>query len=233
MKKLFMGIMGPVALVVLCMSSAESFGSGSAPLKKDEFVLLASSDGAKKPIEAFPRGISNVLGIEIGRESISAILSELGDAYLSKKHGEPGNYELRYCAVKKGGGTVLVFESGPSGGWHTLDGFGLILNSSREFKKCVPSPNIPDTIVLGNNFKLGMTRNELTTIMGTPSIVVGEWIGYVYEGRRKMTEAEMDNMAARWPTVKDNPYFDVTASVLARVDRAKVVELWVNKGEFY
>lgn len=202
--------------IVPCMSKAEGLYKSEVFLKREEFASFAFDHGTMKPIGSIPKGVLNIIGVEIGRSSISGVLSKLGDAYLTKEYGESGNYALCYRSMKQDDNTVLIFESGPSGGWKTIDGFFLLQNDTYVFEKCILSTNVSVDIKLDAGLRLGMTQNELSSILQTPSAVRGEWRGYIYKGKRKIKETE----------------FDVTVSIFVRIVNSKVVEIWVSKGEW-
>ncbi len=195
-------------------SNTESLYRSEIFLKKEEFASFALNYGSIKQLESLPKGVLDILNIEIGNYSIGGVLSKLGDTYLSKEQGESGKYALCYRSMKPMDNTVLIFESGPSGGWNIVDGFSLLQNDSPVLKKCSSSPFVSSDIKLNVGLRLGMIEDELISIMDIPSAIRGEWRGYIYKGTKKIKGKQ----------------FDVIVSIIIRIINSKVVEIWVNKG---
>jgi hypothetical protein len=198
------------------MINAGSLYESEVFLKRKEFTSFAVEHGTAKPIVFLPKGVLNILDIEIGRDSISRVLSKLGDAYLSKEHGESGNYGLCYRSIKEKDNTILIFETGPSGGWNIINGFSLFRNDSQLFERCISSNYVSADVKLDAGLRLGMTEDELSSIMQTPSAIREEWRGYIYTGKQKIKEIE----------------FDVIVSILVRIINSKVIEIWISRGEW-
>lgn len=205
-----------LVFILPCVSNAEGLYKSEVFLEKEKFASFAFDHGTMKPIVSLPKGVLNILGAEIGRYSMGGVLSKFGDAYLTKQHGESGNYALCYRSIKQTDNTVLIFESGPSGGWSTIDGFSLLQNDSHVFEKCASSTYVSADIELDVGLRLGMTQDKLSSIMQMPSAIQGEWRGYIYTGKRKIKEIQ----------------FDVIVSIFVRIINSKVVEIWVSKGEW-
>jgi hypothetical protein len=217
-KSLFLSLALFLVIIFLmpCMSNTEGLFKSELFLKRGEFASFAFDHGTMKPIDSLPKGVLNMLNIEIGHYSIGGVLSKLGDAYLSKEYGESGKYALCYRSMKPMDNTVLIFEFGPSGGWDIVDGFSLLQNNSPVFKKCIPSAYVSSDVKLNAGLRLGMTEDELSAIMEMPSAIRGEWRGYIYTGKRKIKERQ----------------FDVIVSIIIRIINSKVVEIWVSRGEW-
>lgn len=202
--------------ITVYMTNAGSLYESEVFLKRKEFASFAIEHGTAKPIVFLPKGVLNILDIEIGRDSIGKVLSKLGDAYLSKEPGESGNYGLCYRSIKQTDNTILIFETGPSGGWNIIDGFSLLQGDPQLFKRCISSSYVSANVKLGAGLRLGMTQDELSSIMQTPSAIREEWRGYIYTGKQKIKEIE----------------FDVIVSILVRIVNSKVIEIWISKGKW-
>ncbi len=180
-------------------------------------ILDSLIDGKRNPLSELPEGMLAISNTKISYSTFSEVLPIFGNALLSRGKGAADPNILCYRSEdKKNDNTILIFESGPSGGWRIIDGIGLLKSDDSTYKECIPSPHVSSSLHFDSGFRIGMSEKELTAILKTPSAIKGEWQVYRYEGSRKIKGLD----------------FTVNVYVFIRVVDSKVKEIWIRKYEF-
>ena len=61
-----------------------------------------------------------------------------------------------------------------------------------------------------------MTSAEVRSVLGEPTDESAGFLGYEFHLHRALTEKEVRRIEVEWPTVRQYPYYDISASVEAR-----------------
>jgi outer membrane protein assembly factor BamE (lipoprotein component of BamABCDE complex) len=175
-----------------------------------------------------------LLGLTLGMHTLKDVEVRLGSTQiLSRKEHAPD--QLCYISAEKGDETVIVFEAGPLGGWEILTAFRII-SSKLSFKKtdqCRETSYISKRTQTKTGIRVGITREQLIAILGSPSKVIGNNFFFLFSVQRRMSEDEIRDMERRWPDVRKNPYFDVSSSVHATFSNSELSSVCISKIESY
>lgn len=176
----------------------------------------------------------SILGFAIGRHSLQDVQSKLGQAKILQAK-EQAPHQICYVSNKKEDGTAVIFEAGPIGGWEYITAFSLVSSKAnfKERNQCTKSPLVSTDVKTRSGIKLGLTKNQLTKILGEPTIEQGSNILYYYNIRQRMTEKEIEKMSKLWPEVIEDPYADVSSFVEATLFHSEVVSISISKIETY
>lgn len=170
-----------------------------------------------------------ILGFIVGKHSLLDVQNELGevDALPRKEHAPE---QICYVSVRPSERTIIIFESGPLGGWKYLTAFSLVSEKS-DFKYvqlCKKTSLVSPDIATKSGLKLGMSKEDLMAIMGKPSKIIDDNYFYLYDFQSKMTPEEIKLIGST-----SYPYFDVSSAVFAKFDKSKLIEITISKVESY
>jgi hypothetical protein len=175
-----------------------------------------------------------IMGVAIGRDSMKDVQGRFGRTILlPRKEHAPDR--VCYLYEQNNASNVIVFEAGPLGGWNTITGFSLYDNSIgfQERDMCMDCSAWLTNVQTKGGIATGMHINDLTKIVGKPSRMSDNEVIYVYQGKRNMSQKELDNVALSWPEARQNPAFDVTSWMVAKFIKSRLVFYGAMKIESY
>jgi len=134
---------------------------------------------------------------------------------------------LCYISEAEGaGGTRVIFESGPSGGWSTLDGFKVASGKMAEScsLQCKKTSAVASDTKTNGGLKLGLTKAELLSLFGQPTKVDKNRYMFEWSSKRAMTEAEL----AKFKQPVEDAYWSVDDTVEVQLSDSRVIEFEVH-----
>jgi hypothetical protein len=174
-----------------------------------------------------------ILGLTIGRDSLKEVQAKLGPTkILPRNESSPETV----CYVSPTDGTVLSFGAGAMGGFVGVTEFALW---SREAKfpnvaACLPSKLISRELSTPSGIKLGLSLQQLSTIVGAvPSNKHAE-THYELSCSQKMTAGQMKgSTTANHGDIPGNAFFDVSSFVEATFSSSRASRICVAKVESF
>lgn len=168
----------------------------------------------------------SLMGFTLGKSSISDVQKRLGIATVGRcSDDQSASKEI--CYIMPGPEKDRVFfESGVSGGWSVLDGFKVF--SGAEKPKCrIQCANsiLQSNIQTDGGLKLGLTRDEVLNLLGSPTREAGDNLTFEWQSRKHMTKAEIGKSGQNPVT---DPYWDVLDIIQVTLRDSKVVEFEVS-----
>lgn len=176
---------------------------------------------------------TTILGLTIGSTSLKDVQAKLGQTeFLPRNESSPNTV----CYVSPTDGTVLSFGAGAMGGFVDVTEFSLWSREARfpNVKACLPSKLISSNLSTLSGIKLGLSLQQLNTIVDAVPTTKHAEAHYELSCREKMTPEEIKRFktANNWD-VSDNPFFDVTSFVEAQFSDSKASRIYVAKIESY
>ena len=124
-------------------------------------LLLAAGAAAAQQAEL------TVMGMRVGKDGLSDVLSRIGNAPLLPRGGDAPD-ELCYRAENPFEATWVVFGSGASGRWERLTHIR-VLSAAPPGLSCRHTPLITATVSTDSGIHKGMTLAELSARYGPPT----------------------------------------------------------------
>ena len=176
----------------------------------------------------------SILGLAIGKSSLSDVQAKLGHASLVRVSKEEES-DVSICYVSPTDGTVLAFYSGAMGGWKDLTWFALW---SREaafpHAQCSASKLVSRSLSTASGLKLDISTAEMEKRAGKPTTSGTTSVKYDYLCRRKMTDEEIKRFETNNDSdATEDPYFDRMSWIEAHFKESKVARIEVGKIESY
>lgn len=176
---------------------------------------------------------ATILGLTIGSTSLKDVQARLGQTeFLPRNESSPNTV----CYVSPTDGTVLSFGAGAMGGFVDVTEFSLWSREARfpNVKACLPSKLISSNLSTLSGIKLGLSLQQLNTIVGATPTTKHAEAHYELSCREKMTPEEIKHFktANNWD-VSDNTFFDVTSFVEVQFSDSKTSRIYVAKIESY
>jgi hypothetical protein len=160
-----------------------------------------------------------IQGITVGVTGMAAIRKSLGPNG-AFKYSVSGREVLALCYSSGEGGDAakLLFVS------DTADAGGKVVQvrvtagdvAVKYGRRCLASKAIGKEAATESGLKLGMTSAEVRSVLGEPTDKSAGFLGYEFHLHRALTEKEVRRIEVEWPTVRQYPYYDISASVEAR-----------------
>lgn len=150
--------------------------SVSIPWADDIKSVRDLSDGLKNPRKGrLSSADITLLDFKIGRETLDDIRSRLGNADLFRRppNSVSANNELCYASSDPADKTIVIFGSGPMGGWSKITTFQVLSSESHELP-CSPASKVSRNVSTQSGIRLGMPVTELIKKFGKPSDQ-GQW----------------------------------------------------------
>jgi hypothetical protein len=177
----------------------------------------------------------SILGVAIGKSSLTDVQSKLGKAGLIRVSKEEES-DVSICYVSPTDGTVLAFYSGAMGGWKDLTWFALWSREAAfpQAAECTTSKLVSRSLSTASGLKLDISRTEMETLAGKPTKSGIAAMKYDYLCRRKITDEEIKRFKANnnWDVTND-PYFDRMSWIEAHFKESKVVRIDIGEIESY
>ena len=177
----------------------------------------------------------SLMGFTLERSTLADVQNKLGaTASGSCSTGEEASKMICYVSSAPDK-TRVVFESGFSGGWSTLDGFKVVSVTLAEDCRfqCLRTPAFENGIKTNGGLRLGLTRQELLALLGPPTKVNGSRLTFEWQSQRPMTREEIDQETRTFNAPVTNPYFDVLDTVDVRLTNSSVTEFEIRRTTTY
>lgn len=180
------------------------------------FLLLAmmsSPAQAKKKRVDRLAGVS-VLGIRIAFDTFKTVQEKLGPAAM-RRIAEHEDVPAYLCYRTQSGQSWFWFESGPGGGWETIDNIVIATHPRRADEQCTLVPDDADEKGVGK-LKLRLSQREVSRLLGPRAC---------QDRRCELTEARETQ-----PPGAEKP-FTLTLSVIVELKAGVVdsITLWRNE----
>lgn len=171
-----------------------------------------------------------ILGIALGADTVKSAQDHLGKSRVFRDtSGDDPRNELCY----EGEDAVVVFESGQEGGWSDLTGF--VLSNKERQKEALPfcsaMPKQPSRPTTKGGIHLGMNREEVIDVLGSPDKKNSNSITYQFAGERGPTVEEKQAWQQAGMPPRDK--IPVTMEVVATFEADALVVLSVTYVEAY
>jgi hypothetical protein len=167
-----------------------------------------------------------LMGFTLGKSTIPDVQRKLGASTVGRCSDEQ-DASNEICYVLPGPQEDRVFfESGVSGGWSGLDGFRVV--SGTEKSTCrvqCASATGAGNIQTNGGLKLGLKRNEVLNLLGSPTRETGDSLTFEWLSRKRMTKDEMEKSGQNPVTY---PYWNVLDTIQVTLRNSKVVEFEVS-----
>jgi hypothetical protein len=135
-----------------------------------------------------------LMGMRVGKDSLSDVLSRIGLAPLAPGKAEAPD-ELCYAAENPFESTWVVFGSGASGRWERLT-YIRVLSVAPPGLSCRRTPLITASVAIDSGIRKGMLLEELRARFGPPSQADGELAVFAVGGRTLRTIAKNGKLTA-------------------------------------
>lgn len=193
-----------------------------------------AGQGPARPNDMAPH--MGLLGFTLEHSTLADVEDKLGITALGGCSTEEGAREEGapkvVCYISKAPDkTRVFFESGFSGGWSTLTGFKVVSSSltSDCHLRCAATSSITRGIKTKGGLRLGLTREQLVALLGTPTEVNGSHLIFQRQWERPMTKAELDRERQNYNNDETRPYFDVIDTVDAEIAGSRVAAFEVMR----
>jgi hypothetical protein len=196
-------------------------------------VLLASTALGQSPRSVPSEAVAahlSVLGFTLGKSTLDDVTQKLGPSPVRRcLPGDSESKEVCYVSSGYGPETVVVFEAGFSGGWSELDGYKIISGPIRPScdQQCPAIAVGRRDIRSGGGLRLGLTRREVLTLLGTPIRSTRDRLEFQWLSCQPMTREETEREAASFKSPV-RPYFDVQDTIEVTLSQSRVVRLDVH-----
>jgi len=152
-------------------------------------AVVARAAGAQKAIASTNL---TILGFTLGQNEITDVESKLGKAPSSDSSRHD---MMQHCYQSTGPDrTILVLED-----WvGTLSGFRLFRSGTTK-QDCARTAAVTADISTASGLKLGLTREQVLAILGTPTRALSNQIIYRSETTRHMTANELARFKKAYP----------------------------------
>ncbi|MGB7848700.1 MAG: hypothetical protein WBL63_24020 [Candidatus Acidiferrum sp.] len=175
-------------------------------------------------------GNLEILGFVLGKSTLADVEAKLGKSVARKcSRDEEASKEVCYLSAGKDA-TKVVFEAGFSGGWQELDGFKVIAGGVERpcYRQCPTASQVTRDVQTEAGLKLGVTREQLISLLGTPKQVRGNLLSFQWQSRQAMTKEQTEAASRTFKSPVTDPYYDVQDTVEVILADSKVVEVEVH-----
>ena len=217
--------------------ATDAFGTGTPAL---------AADSSHRALYEIPLSAPSVLGLTLLKSTFADAAKKLGPA---KQYRESSDMEspvdVCYRSKNEKANITLDLDSYYTGGWTRLSGYSLEYGLPMKNAPCAKSSLITANMkVLHGHIWLGMTKREVTEVLGTPYVRnVGKskkpskntdpnsW-DYSVKWKIPFSKAKNEKMkkayGADW-TAKD-AYYDAWTNVTLTFKNSKLVDIYVDHG---
>lgn len=174
-------------------------------------------------------GHLEILGFTLGKSTLAEVEAKLGKS-AARKCSREEEASKEVCFLAGEGQTRVVFEAGFSGGWKELDGYKVIAGSLQRpcYRQCTRVSQVTDDVQTEGGLKLGLTHEQLITLLGPPKRTRGNKLSFESQSRQPMTkeQQEAESKASKSPVT--DAYYDVQDTIDVTLADSKVVEFTVH-----
>jgi hypothetical protein len=176
-------------------------------------------------------------GIDVGepRHDFSEILSKFGEG-TEVKRGDAASGRDQICYVSTSGGVHAIFEFGEVNSVLYLFEGGPAWSGS---ELCTRSNAVSANSSTASGLRLGMTPEQVETILGDPSSATPDELVYYFDYKKKTNAKTLAKLRKRVPGMSDAEfaknfdYVDGEAYVKAQFSSGKLNYLAISKSETY
>lgn len=179
---------------------------------------------------------SKLLGFRLEKSTFTDVRNKLGAAKVGQcsHEVEPISY-IGYVSLSPDK-TKILFESNKFDPPFELSGFRVVAGS-RSTSPCQmqyqPTAAFDGDAETAGGLKLGLTKEALIALLGSPSKVNGNWLTFEWWSKRPMTKAEIDQETQTFKAPVTRPYWDVHDIINAALSDSKVVDFEVQRTVTY
>lgn len=201
-------------------------------------ILLIYLLAATELFHAAPkRAVSHlgVLGFTLGKSTLADVRAKLGRAAVRKcSNEEEASSEICYTSSASDG-TTIVFESGASGGWESLDGYRIISGGLHRpcYRGCSPTRFVNEALETSGGLRLGLGRGAVLGSLGQPIRATKTRLTFQWQAKRRLTAKEIAKMTEVFKSPVSDPYCDVLDTIYVTFVNGRVAELHVLHSETY
>ena len=165
-----------------------------------------------------------MLGFTLGPKStLSDVETRLGKSAVRRCAMEG----VEVCYLAGTSQTRVVFEAGPG---DCLEGFRVIAGSLRQpcYSGCTRASQVTGDVQTEGGLKLGLTREKLIALLGSPKEIQGNKLTFEWESRQPMTQEEEERESKTFNSPVTDTYWDVQDTIEVVLTDSKVVEFEVD-----
>jgi hypothetical protein len=169
-----------------------------------------------------------LLGFTLGRSTLADVQAKLGSSKITRTDaGQDSESEVCYLIPGKNESEVF-FQSGFSGGWVQLDGFKVTSRASDRDSQCLAADGPEFEIQTLGGLRLGLSREETTQLLGSPTSSSRDGLRYVWKSRKPMRRDELEKANQTFHTSLKSGYWDIWDEIKLRFAGSKVVEFEIS-----
>jgi hypothetical protein len=190
------------------------------------FGQVDSQNSSKPTVTSHLR----MMGFLLGKNTLADVQAKLGkSAAIKCSHQEEASKEVCYVSAAKDQ-TKVVFEAGFSGGWKELDGYKVIAGGleRRCYRQCPRTAQVTSDLQTEGGLKLGLTREHLIALLGTPKEDRGNALSFQWQSRQAMTKQQIQAESKTFKSPVTDAYYDVQDTIEVTLANSKVVEFDVH-----
>jgi len=195
---------------------------------------LCSANSADR-VEIAPSD-TRFLGFTIGHSTLKDVQARLGPAHVVTVSPGGADSDQSVCYFSPSDGTVVIFYTGPMGGWRDITWFAIWSRKAAFPKRaeCSPSNVVSHTLTTASGIRLGQPRARFEGLAGVPKQREPAVDKYSYLCRRRMTAEEIRGFktANGWDVTSD-PYFDRSSWLQAWFQDSRVFRFEIGEIESY
>lgn len=182
-------------LVVVAFFVVMSYVACANEIKVVTESSVYSVPAEKVRHERLPDTYLSLLGLTIGKNSLSDIQRELGSASV-RQRGEQQPYQVCYRSTSASDGTILIFGAGPLGGWKEITAVSLLSGNEQtaDREACVPSTRVSKKLSTEAGLSLLLSQADLKARLGQPSKEENGKLIYLYETRETDSKTKSEWM---------------------------------------
>ncbi|MBI5191391.1 MAG: hypothetical protein HZA22_12080 [Nitrospirae bacterium] len=177
---------------------------------------------------------SKLSGIAIGNSTLNDVQKKFGVSQVYKDNTyEESPDALYYISSINDDNTVVIFASGPMGGWETVDNITITTKDMLEESniKCTPTKLISRNMRTDSGLVLGLNKQQVENIIGVkPTMVVNDTYVFSTSVQKKMTDAEFDKARSGFTSLSDN-YYTLWWYIEARFKNDRLVYINITTAE--
>ena len=165
-----------------------------------------------------------LMGFTLGKSTFADVEKELGRAVVQRSSAaDSASDQVCYRAPEREHVSV-VFESGPSGGWSTLDGYKVSARPIASSVQCTIMPHGAPVMATAGGLRLGLTLPQVEALLGTPRLTRRNHATFQWSARRPMTKKEIRAASETYKAPVSYPYFDILDTIEVEVAKSKVIQ---------
>lgn len=179
------------ALLLLSISMVPlAYPQGAYELPDGTFL-----DGVESMKGVLPRGSLTILGLTLDSSSFKEVRSVMGRTTKLPRTNDPHEADMIcYTSIEDPSIHVSFSAGGPENPTDKLTSFMISRGEFKHRGKCAPSKSLTPSTGTANGFHLGLTQDELKSILDRPSKITEKWMVYSYESYRDYTTDEQRKM---------------------------------------